>query len=438
MAASKKPSAGPCPPSDTRYSRGESDNSGSSTEIDSDKEIAASNFGNEGKEKAVPDAFQYPLRTSEAKKTVNLEEHDKRTQQRREIKSSGINTNEMENDMDNNVSDDNYSTDTTAVESDTKNERWKNRNKASFRKPSCPPSSKLRTKKRNKLTQEDYLSRSQKLHNSYIQRPPVWASCCGDCSRCWEGTWSWWGWKWLVRKLPFLLALAMLLCGAVCAATGPQTGIWALEAGGYKFGGLGWCDSQESNCQEGVLYTGATADGQWPAMTVPILLLCFGFLAVTQLTFLLLTFLFIRHSSLSCYSDPESQSQKVKTRQQNPRRVKSLIWFERTMTFCGIAYSVVAAILAIWVSQTNAEGDVGYKLSTFLLVSPFVWFFLSISYRSRWAYNSNAFLSSASRRQKQGGKYEETSYEDPDKDEVIVSRNGTGAVGRPKRKLRKS
>lgn len=62
----------------------------------------------------------------------------------------------------------------------------------------------------------------------------------------------------------------------------------------------------------------------------------------------------------------------------------------------------------------------------------------SISYRSRWAYNSNAFLSSASRRQKQGGKYEETSYEDPDKDEVIVSRNGTGAVGRPKRKLRKS
>lgn len=92
MAASKKPSAGPCPPSDTRYSRGESDNSGSSTEIDSDKEIAASNFGNEGKEKAVPDAFQYPLRTSEAKKTVNLEEHDKRTQQRREIKSSGINS----------------------------------------------------------------------------------------------------------------------------------------------------------------------------------------------------------------------------------------------------------------------------------------------------------------------------------------------------------
>lgn len=120
MAASKKPSAGPCPPSDTRYSRGESDNSGSSTEIDSDKEIAASNFGNAGKEKAVPDAFQYPLRTSEAKKTVNLEEHDKRTQQRREIKSSGINTNEMENDMDSNVSDDNYSTDTTAVESDTK------------------------------------------------------------------------------------------------------------------------------------------------------------------------------------------------------------------------------------------------------------------------------------------------------------------------------
>lgn len=42
--------------------------------------------------------------------------------------------------------------------------------------------------------------------------------------------------------------------------------------------------------------------------------------------------------------------------------MKSLIWFERTMTFSGIAYSVVAVILAVWVSQTNAEGDVGYKL----------------------------------------------------------------------------
>lgn len=115
----------------------------------------------------------------------------------------------------------------------------------SSRKPIYPPSPKSRTKKQSKVTQADYLSRSQKLHDSYIQRPPVWASCCGDCSRCWQGTWSWRGWKWLIRKLPFLLAFAMLLCGAVCAATRPQTGIWALEAGGYKFGGLGWCDSRE-------------------------------------------------------------------------------------------------------------------------------------------------------------------------------------------------
>lgn len=32
------------------------------------------------------------------------------------------------------------------------------------------------------------------------------------------------------------------------------------------------------------------------------------------------------------------------------------------MTFSGIGYSVVAVILVIWVSQTNAVGDVSYKL----------------------------------------------------------------------------
>lgn len=147
--------------------------------------------------------------------------------------------------------------------------------------------------------------------------------------------------------------------------------------------------SDGRSCQEGILYTDVTASSQWPAMTVPILLLCFGFrtyqkrlflcsffllkadihylslmftVAIIQLTFLLFTFLFVRHIFLSCCSDPESQSQNVRSQKQNPRRVKSLIWFERIMTFCGIAYSVVAVILAIWVSQTNAEGDVGYKL----------------------------------------------------------------------------
>lgn len=251
MTASKNPSAGSSRPSSDkeRPQRPKSDYSDISTEIDSDKEIAVCNFGNVEKEKPAPNPLQYPLRTTGAKKTVNLEEHDKRTSERREIKpSSGINANRMEDDTDSDVSDDDYSTDITAVESDTKVESWENRSKSSSsRKPkNYSPSSKSNTKKRSRLTQEDYLSRSQKLHNSYIQRPPVWASCCGDCSRCWKGTWSWWGWKWLVRKLPFLLALAMLLCGAVCAVTGPQTGIWALEAGGYKFGGLGWCDSQES------------------------------------------------------------------------------------------------------------------------------------------------------------------------------------------------
>lgn len=246
MAASKRPFADPGPSNKESPPLSESDLSDSETEVDSDKETASSSFGNAEKKKIAPATIRYPLRTMEAKEIVNVEEHDNRASQKREINSSEIRTTNLEDDTDSDVSGDDYSTDTTAVESNTESEGWKKRSKVSSRKPIYPPSTKLRTKKQSKLTQADYLSRSQKLHDSYIQRPPVWASCCGDCSRCWQGTWSWRGWKWLIRKLPFLLAFAMLLCGAVCAATGPQTGVWALEAGGYKFGGLGWCDSQES------------------------------------------------------------------------------------------------------------------------------------------------------------------------------------------------
>lgn len=53
----------------------------------------------------------------------------------------------MENDMDSNVSDDNYSIDIIVVESDIKNGRWKNRNKVFFRKLSCFLLLKLRIKK---------------------------------------------------------------------------------------------------------------------------------------------------------------------------------------------------------------------------------------------------------------------------------------------------
>lgn len=94
MTASKNPSAGSSRPSSDkeRPQRPKSDYSDISTEIDSDKEIAVCNFGNVEKEKPAPNPLQYPLRTTGAKKTVNLEEHDKRTSERREIKpSSGIN-----------------------------------------------------------------------------------------------------------------------------------------------------------------------------------------------------------------------------------------------------------------------------------------------------------------------------------------------------------
>ncbi|WVQ90994.1 hypothetical protein IAS59_004781 [Cryptococcus gattii] len=343
MAASKRPFADPGPSNKESPPLSESDLSDSETEVDSDKETASSSFGNAEKKKIAPATIRYPLRTMEAKEIVNVEEHDNRASQKREINSSEIRTTNLEDDTDSDVSGDDYSTDTTAVESNTESEGWKKRSKVSSRKPIYPPSTKLRTKKQT---------------------------------------------------------------------TGPQTGVWALEAGGYKFGGLGWCDSQESKCQEGVLYSGATVGGQWPPITVPILLLCFGFCTYQKKSFWLS---FSRHFSFSlfCLFGTElclvvrTQSFKGKT----------------TMTFSGIAYSAVAVILVIWINIPACL--------------PLVWFFLSMSYRSRWAYDSNACITSAARRQKRGGKYEETYYEDPDEDEVIVSRNGADTVERPKRRIRK-
>ncbi|KIR29178.1 hypothetical protein I307_04020 [Cryptococcus deuterogattii 99/473] len=120
MAASKRPFADPGPSNKEYPPPSQSDFSDSETEVDSDKETVASSFGNAEKEKIAPAPLRYPLRTMEAKKT---------------------------DDTDSDVSGDDYSTDTTAIESDTKSESWKNRSKVSSRKPICPPSPKLRTKK---------------------------------------------------------------------------------------------------------------------------------------------------------------------------------------------------------------------------------------------------------------------------------------------------
>ncbi|KAE8539385.1 hypothetical protein D1P53_004485 [Cryptococcus gattii VGV] len=159
MAASKRPFADPGPSNKEYPAPSESDFSDSETEVDSDKETAASSFGNAQKEKIAPAPLRYPLRTMEAKKIVNVEAHDNRTLQKRAIKSSEIRTTNLEDSTDSDVGGDDYSTDTTAVESDTKSESWKNRSKVSSRKPIYPPSPKLRTKKQTTSSMGELLRR---------------------------------------------------------------------------------------------------------------------------------------------------------------------------------------------------------------------------------------------------------------------------------------
>lgn len=138
MAASKGPFADPGSSNKEYPPPSESDFSDSGTEVDSDKETATSSFGNAEKEKIAPATLRYPLRTIEAKKTVNVEAHDNRASQKKEIKSSEIRTTNLEDDTDSDVSGDDYSTDTTAVESNTESESRKKRRKCLRENRSIP------------------------------------------------------------------------------------------------------------------------------------------------------------------------------------------------------------------------------------------------------------------------------------------------------------
>ncbi|WVN90837.1 uncharacterized protein L203_106080 [Cryptococcus depauperatus CBS 7841] len=218
------------------------------------------------------------------------------------------------------------------------------------------------------------------------QQDSFWTRCCGPCAPCWKTTWGWSGWTWLARNSLFILTILMLAFAAVCTCTGPQLGIWMVEAGGYKLGGLGWCDSEEVNCQSKVLYSSISVDS-WPSIIISTLLLGFGFLGVLHILLILHAFFFVYHRFQSCGEDPETQHHEdVRKLFRRRRQKRWLDTFERITIWISFGYCAIAVVLIALVVVTHAKGLIGFRIATFLLVSPFSCIFFSSIYRGRWAY----------------------------------------------------
>ncbi|KAK8853248.1 hypothetical protein IAR55_003950 [Kwoniella newhampshirensis] len=259
------------------------------------------------------------------------------------------------------------------------------------------PKRNARIKSDRRLDQESWETKTRRLHSSYLKRPPLWSGFCAcRCGSCCFRFRRWWFWRWMVRKSPYLLALLMGLAGLAIAGTGPILGIWTVEYEGKDWGGSGWCESgnirngseDEQGCTDAVFYTGPSV-GKWPSFSLPVILLLFGIFASIHLLILIYTFLFIRYSPVrACCTVPDLEAQRSRTTDLQRRRLRALLWFERTMTLSSLASALLSAVFVAWVSESDADGQVGYELSIFLLSSPFIWFFLRTIYHSRWAYLS--------------------------------------------------
>nr|XP_031861729.1 uncharacterized protein CI109_002961 [Kwoniella shandongensis]KAA5528801.1 hypothetical protein CI109_002961 [Kwoniella shandongensis] len=268
--------------------------------------------------------------------------------------------------------------------------------------------------------------RQLELHKSYLKRPPIWSHCCpnGCCNKGRMprfGRWWMTFWRWIVRKSPYLLALAMGLAGLGIGA-GAEVGVWTVQLDEKEWGGLGWCEvgsgGGTGECATAVLYTGP-AIGAWPSFSLPILFLIFGIFAIIHLLLLLYVYIFIRHSPFqTCCTPPDLESQKSLSSKLRQRRLRSLVWFERIMTLSSVALALLSCVLVAWVSESEADGELGYKLAIFLLLSPLIWFILRSIYRSRWAY-----LSNTKGRQRDGKGWD---HEDDDERQVSSYTSGKG------------
>ncbi|WWC94915.1 hypothetical protein V866_001767 [Kwoniella sp. B9012] len=271
--------------------------------------------------------------------------------------------------------------------------------------------------KPKKLTYEEFQNRSRAIHSKYLKEREEsrWSNRYEYGRRFtsfWRKVWGWWFFRWFLQKFPYLLALLTIIAGALIALTGPWLDMWAVEVERVRYGASGGCkDGGKGQCSTQIFYDGPKV-GNWSSRTISVVLLCFGIVALLQLLFLLYTFLFIRHHFVqSCCTDPESLDDGSRSMRARQRRASK--WFERTMDMSSIGYLTLSLVLAGWVSESGAEGETGWDLSICLAISPFLWLFFRVFYRSR-------LLSKASRKFKRGmdvvkngpDSYPESDYED--------------------------
>ncbi|OCF77339.1 hypothetical protein I204_01327 [Kwoniella mangroviensis CBS 8886] len=259
--------------------------------------------------------------------------------------------------------------------------------------------SKSKLDKPKRLTYEEFQNRSRAIHSKYLKEREEsrWSNQYEYGRRFmafWRKVWRWWFFRWFLRKFPYLLALLTIVAGGLIALTGPWLDMWAVEVEGVKYGAWGGCkDGGKGQCSTQIFYDGPKF-GNWSSKTISVVLLCFGIVALLQLLFLLYAFLFIRHHFVqSCCTDPESLDGGSRSIRARERRASK--WFERTMDMSSIGYLTLSLVLAGCVSESGAEGETGWDLSICLAISPFLWLFFRVFYRSR-------ILSKASRRFKRG------------------------------------
>ncbi|WWC91733.1 uncharacterized protein L201_006680 [Kwoniella dendrophila CBS 6074] len=285
--------------------------------------------------------------------------------------------------------------------------------------------------KKGRFTASEFINKSREIHSRYISERTdrSWSRRYKFGQKLiygWKKFWNWWIWKLLLRNIPYILSLLMILFGTLIAFSGPITNIWVIELKAVKYGAWGGCQDG-GKCSTEIFYDGPEI-GNWSNKTLPLLLLCFGIVASIQLLFLIYTYIFIRHRFIShCCSDPESQSSSsTYAKQRRKRGIRSIKWFERIMDLSSIGYLTLSLVLTAWISESNSDGLTGYNLAICLAISPFIWLFFRLFYRSKWLYNKTAKKVHKTQSNEIDEGEEETDSEDEEDayDNIVYDRSG--------------
>ncbi|WWC64546.1 uncharacterized protein I303_107156 [Kwoniella dejecticola CBS 10117] len=207
----------------------------------------------------------------------------------------------------------------------------------------------------------------------------------------WRRVADWWVVRWAIAQIPYILAIVTVIAGGLVGLSGPFLDIWVVDYKQTKYGAWGACSDRQAECAIKLFYDGPEV-GQWSDKALPAILLSF-------------------------LVDPESgrNNGSVGKRMKKERSIK---WFERTMDLSSIMYLMLSLILAGWVSESNADGLSGYDLAIFLAISPFIWIFCRLFYRSKWVsrrfHNAKEVIEHGSR--SRGPKSTHERYHDTDAD----------------------